>query len=150
MLQSPFKDRESLLQGFSRKGLVAWFALAAIVGVLYFITAIVILHALRPDLNPATHAVSNYAVGPFAFLMTFAFFLLALSEVALAQGLVRSLARYHSSTSESESSLLLASYGFCSNHCDCERSRSTRKGSAHGEHSQRQYQRSERRGGRVL
>ncbi len=67
--------------------------LASSVGALYFITAVVILHLLRPDLNPVTHAVSNYAVGPFGLLMTSAFFILAMSEFALAQGLVRGLAR---------------------------------------------------------
>jgi hypothetical protein len=63
------------------------------VGVLYFIMAVVILHLLRPDLYPVTHAVSNYAVGPFGPLMTSAFFLLALGEFALAWGLARCLAR---------------------------------------------------------
>ena len=71
----------------------AWWGLASSAGVLYFITAVVILHPLRPDLNPVTHAVSNYAVGSFGLLMTSAFFMLAMSEFALAQGLVRSLAR---------------------------------------------------------
>ncbi len=71
----------------------AWWALASSAGVLYFIIAVVILHLLRPDLNPVTHAVSNYAVGSFGLLMTSAFFMLAMSEFALAQGLVCSLAR---------------------------------------------------------
>lgn len=70
---------------------VAWWALISSAGVLYFITAVIILHPLRPDLNPVTHAVSNYAVGPFGVLMTSAFFMLALSEFALACGLMRGL-----------------------------------------------------------
>lgn len=53
--------------------------------------AVVILHVLRPELNPITHAVSNYAIGAFGLLMTVAFFTLALSEFALALGLARSL-----------------------------------------------------------
>jgi hypothetical protein len=93
MLQSPFKYRENLSHGTGRDRRISWFALATIVGVLYFITAVAVLHALRPDLNPVTHAVSNYAVGPFAFLMISAFFVLAFSEFALAQGLARVLAK---------------------------------------------------------
>jgi len=78
-------------KGNRRDRHAAWCAFAAIVGTLYFITAVVILHPLRPDLNPVTHAVSNYANGPFGFLMTSAFFLLAMSEFALAWGLARCL-----------------------------------------------------------
>ena len=43
---------------------VAWLALIAIGGIVYFIVAVVVLHFLRPEYNPINHAVSNYAVGP--------------------------------------------------------------------------------------
>ncbi|HKF35532.1 MAG TPA: DUF998 domain-containing protein [Ktedonobacteraceae bacterium] len=69
----------------------SWPALIATGGIVYFIVAVVALHVLRPELNPIRHAVSNYAIGPFGFLMTSAFFTLALSECALALGLARSL-----------------------------------------------------------
>jgi len=92
MMQAPFKRKVPLSHVIRRDRQAAWCALASSVGVLYFSMAVVILHPLRPDLNPVTRAVSNYAVGPFGFLMTSAFFMLALSEFALAQGLVRGLA----------------------------------------------------------
>ncbi len=92
MIQAPIKRNVPLSHVIRRDRQAAWCALATTVGVLYFIMAVVILHPLRPDLNPVTHAVSNYAVGPFGLLMTSAFFMLALSEFALAQGLVRGLA----------------------------------------------------------
>ena len=47
---------------------------------------------LRPEYNPVNHAVSNYAVGPYGYLMTAAFYALALSVFALAHGLARSMA----------------------------------------------------------
>jgi hypothetical membrane protein len=71
---------------------VAWFALIAIGGIVYFVVAVVILHFLRPEYNPINHAVSNYAVGPYGYLMTSAFYVLALSVLALTPGLFRSIA----------------------------------------------------------
>jgi len=91
MIQAPFKQNAYPSPGTWRDRWVAWFAVFAIAGVIYFIMAVVILHVLRPDLNPVTHAVSNYSVGPSGFLMTSAFFALALSECALACGLAGSL-----------------------------------------------------------
>jgi len=67
-------------------------ALLAIGGIVYFIVAIVVLHFLRPEYNPINHAVSNYAVGPYGYLMTAAFYALALSVFALALSLFRSIA----------------------------------------------------------
>jgi len=71
---------------------VAWLALIAIGGMVYFVVAVVGLHFLRPEYNPINHAVSNYAVGPYGYLMTAAFYVLALSVFALALGLTRSIA----------------------------------------------------------
>ena len=71
---------------------VAWLALIAIGGIVYFVVAVVVLHFLRPEYNPINHAVSNYAVGPYGYLMTSAFYVLALSVLALAPGLFRSVA----------------------------------------------------------
>ena len=71
---------------------VAWLALIAIGGIVYFIVAVVVLHFLRPEYNPINHAVSNYAAGPYGYLMTSAFYVLALSVLALALGLFRSIA----------------------------------------------------------
>ena len=77
---------------YARQNKVAWFALIAIGGIIYFIVAVVVLHFLRPEYNPINHAVSNYAVGPYGYLMTAAFYVLALSVFALALGLFRSTA----------------------------------------------------------
>src|ERR1700681_2604581 len=93
MIRVPFKRSIPLSHLTRRDRQAAWCALVSSVGVLYFSTAVGILHALRLDLNPVTHAVSNYAVGTFGFLMTSVFFMLALSECALAQGLGRALPR---------------------------------------------------------
>ena len=49
-------------------------ATIALVGVAYFAVIIVVLHFLRPDLNPIRRPTSEYAVGRYGFLMTSAFF----------------------------------------------------------------------------
>jgi len=71
---------------------VALLALIAIGGIVYFVVTVVVLHFLRPEYNPINHAVSNYAVGPYGYLMTVAFYALALSVFSLAFGLTRSIA----------------------------------------------------------
>ena len=71
---------------------IARLTLIAIAGILYFVVVVVTLHFLRPEYNPINHAVSNYAVGPFGYLMTSAFYVLALSVIALAAGLFFSIA----------------------------------------------------------
>ena len=71
---------------------VAWLALIAIGGIVYFIVAVVVLHFLCPEYTPINHAVSNYAAGPYGYLMTAAFYVLALSVFALALGLFRCIA----------------------------------------------------------
>jgi hypothetical protein len=91
MRLGPFKYKGSLLPGIHQAKQDAQLALISIGGILYFVGAVAILHILRPELNPVTHAVSNYAIGPFGWLMTAAFFILALSEFALTLGLARSL-----------------------------------------------------------
>jgi hypothetical protein len=66
--------------------------LIAIGGIVYFIVVVVVMHVLRPEYNPINHAVSNYAAGPYGYLMTTAFFVLAVSVFAMAFGLFRSIA----------------------------------------------------------
>jgi hypothetical protein len=65
--------------------------LIAIGSIVYFVVAVVMMHFLRPEYNPVNHAVSNYAVGPYGYLMTAAFYALALSLLALVLGLHRSI-----------------------------------------------------------
>lgn len=71
---------------------VAWLALIAIGGIVYFVVAIVVLHFLCPEYNPINHAVSNYAAGSYGYLMTSAFYMLASSVLALALSLFLSFA----------------------------------------------------------
>jgi hypothetical protein len=61
----------------------------SIAGVTWFAVAIVALHALRPDLDPIVYATSQYAVGPYGWLMSSAFFSMSLASFALALGLAR-------------------------------------------------------------
>ena len=76
---------------------------------MYFVVAVAVLHFLRPEYNPINHAVSNYAVGPYGYLMTAAFYVLALSVFALALGLFRSIA----STNLSRIAVLLLFLASC-------------------------------------
>lgn len=66
---------------------VSRLATVAIAGVAYFVVMIVALHFLRPDLNPIHQPTSRYAVGPYGFLMTTAFFSLSMAKFALVIGL---------------------------------------------------------------
>jgi Protein of unknown function (DUF998) len=48
-----------------------------------FIALIAVLHIARSDLDPSGHMLSEYALGPYAWVMTAAFYTLAASYVAL-------------------------------------------------------------------
>ena len=61
-------------------------------GIVYFVAAVVVLHFLRPEYDPINHAVSNYASGAYGYLMTAAFYALAVSVLALVAGLFYSIA----------------------------------------------------------
>lgn len=58
---------------------------AAIVCLSYFVVALLALHLLRPDYEPRSHFISDYAVGDFGWIMTAAF--LALSGACCSLGL---------------------------------------------------------------
>ena len=47
------------------------------------ILALLALHALRADLSPATHMISEYAVGAHGWVMTLCFYAFALASLAL-------------------------------------------------------------------
>jgi hypothetical protein len=66
---------------------LARIATLALVGVVYFAVIIVALHFLRSDLNPIRRPTSEYAVGPYGFLMTSAFFSISLGSFALGIGI---------------------------------------------------------------
>jgi Protein of unknown function (DUF998) len=65
-------------------------ATGAIFCVVYQAVALVALHLLRPDLAPASNFISDYAVGPFGWIMTTWFIAGACYMVLLAVGLARS------------------------------------------------------------
>lgn len=66
---------------------VAQLATISILGIVYFFVAVGGLHFLRPEIDPVKHMASYYAVGPYGFLMTAAFFAFALSAFTLGVGL---------------------------------------------------------------
>ncbi len=69
----------------------SWLALISIVCIGYFFIIVLISHVLRPDVQPLRNAVSNYATGPYGFLMVSAFFALALAMAAIVLGLAGEL-----------------------------------------------------------
>ena len=62
-------------------------ATVGLAGFVYFAVSLVALHFLRADYDPVTQNVSQYAVGPYGYLMTAAFFILGPAVIALAIGL---------------------------------------------------------------
>ena len=59
--------------------------------VVYYATAIFLLHVLRTDFDPEYRYLSEYAVGPYGALMTSTFFVLSLGSIALPFGLLSSV-----------------------------------------------------------
>ena len=70
---------------------VATAATVTIVGVAYFALIIIALHFIRPDLNPISQQTSAYAVGPYSFLMTSAFFSMSVATISLVIALYNGL-----------------------------------------------------------
>ena len=77
-------------QGSSRMTMVL--ALLTIVGIAVYLLNLAALHFLRPDVNPVLDPMSNYAVGPYGFLLTAADIGLGLAALALTFGLYLSIA----------------------------------------------------------
>ncbi|SRR5712692_3372708 len=59
--------------------------------VVYYATAIVLLHVLRTDFDPRYRYLSEYVAGPYGALMTSTFFVLSVGSLALLVGLWRSV-----------------------------------------------------------
>src|SRR3989442_5177593 len=59
--------------------------------VVYYASAIVLLHVLRTDFDPGYRYLSEYARGPYGALMTSTFFALSAGSLALSLGLWRSV-----------------------------------------------------------
>ncbi|GAC1623667.1 MAG: hypothetical protein NVS4B9_15140 [Ktedonobacteraceae bacterium] len=63
----------------------------AMVGIGLFAGITVLFHLLRPDLDPISRYISEYAVGHYSFLMTIAFLALATGSLALCIALARGI-----------------------------------------------------------
>jgi len=59
--------------------------------VIYYASAIALLHLLRTDFDPRYRYLSEYARGPYGALMTSTFFVLSAGSLALFLGLCRSV-----------------------------------------------------------
>jgi Protein of unknown function (DUF998) len=59
--------------------------------VVYYVSAIALLHVLRTDYDPGYRYLSEYVVGPYGALMTSTFFVLSVGSLALSFGLWRSV-----------------------------------------------------------
>jgi hypothetical protein len=55
----------------------------------WVVIAIIGMHLLRPDLDPAQHRISEYAIGPYGALMASAYAASALAKLLLLLGLLR-------------------------------------------------------------
>ena len=64
----------------------------ALVCISYFVIVIIIFHFLRPELSPIGRPTSEYAVGPYGFLMTTAFFSMSAASFSLLVGLHKGIA----------------------------------------------------------
>jgi hypothetical protein len=73
--------------GAGRFRSAAFLALLAIGGMVYYLSSVVAVHLLRPDVLPVSEPVSYYAVGPYGFFIGLAIFALGVGSLALTLGL---------------------------------------------------------------
>ena len=67
---------------------LAWLTIGCLA---WFVAAVVVLHLLRPDVDVLSRVTSEYAVGPYGFLMSSAYVAISVALVALGLGLGRAL-----------------------------------------------------------
>lgn len=65
------------------------FATTAIACFAYAVLALLLMHVLRPDYTPVNHMVSDFAVGPYGWVMTTSFLAMSLGCLMLGLGLAR-------------------------------------------------------------
>jgi hypothetical membrane protein len=82
----------TMMESQRRSRVTMFLALLAIVGIADFLLNVAALHFLRPDVNLVLEPISNYAVGPFGFLLTAADIGYGLAALALTLGLYLSIA----------------------------------------------------------
>ena len=68
-------------------------ATVSLIGTAIFVVLIAALHFLSPEFDPIQRRTSEYAVGPYGYLMTSAFFALSVSTWAQVIGLRRDLSK---------------------------------------------------------
>jgi Protein of unknown function (DUF998) len=81
--------REEESDGGDRLNTIA--ACITLSSIIYYVTAIILLHILRTDFDPRYRYLSEYVNGPYGALMTSTFFVLSLGSLALLFGLWRSV-----------------------------------------------------------
>ncbi|HKQ48613.1 MAG TPA: DUF998 domain-containing protein [Phycisphaerae bacterium] len=67
-----------------------FFATTAIACFAYALFALLLLHVLRPDFAPASHMISEYAIGRYGWVMTTCFLAMSCGCMMLLLGLARS------------------------------------------------------------
>jgi hypothetical protein len=82
----------TMMESQRRSRVTMVLALLTIVGIADFLSIIAAMHFVRPDVNPVLEPMSNYAVGPYGFLLTAADMGLGLAALALTLGLYLSIA----------------------------------------------------------
>src|ERR687894_3085357 len=80
------------MESRGRSRMTMFLALLAIVGIADYLLNLAALHFLRPDVNPILEPVSNYAVGPYGFLLTAADIGSSLAALTLMFGLYLGIA----------------------------------------------------------
>lgn len=68
-------------------------AVAALLGAGWFVAGVALMHVLRPDLDPATHTISEYALGRFGWVQATNFVAAGVGTACLALALWRALER---------------------------------------------------------
>lgn len=74
-----------------RRSSIATLGNVAVCATAYFVLVIVAMHALSPDIDRVNRPTSEYATGPFGYLMTSAFVALSVATWSLVIGLNRGL-----------------------------------------------------------
>jgi hypothetical protein len=70
---------------------ISWLMFISLTGIIIFAILIIILHFLRPDLDPLQRPTSEYAVGNYGYLMTVAFFCMSMASFALVMSLNKTM-----------------------------------------------------------
>lgn len=71
----------------NRRGSPSFWGLLGATGALSFLALLIVLHVLRPDLNPATSYISDYANGRYGIVFRSALVVHGLGNLATAAGL---------------------------------------------------------------